>query len=165
MKLPRLFTAKYFVPWINKIIPYLFLLLIPLLIYSVIGALYLAPSDYQQGEAFRIIYIHVPSAFLSLLVYLIAAMMAGLSLIFRIKLCELWVEVSLRLGAWFTVLALLTGAIWGKPMWRTWWVWDARLTSELILLFLYLGVMALKKTIKRFENHSLLCKPVHYSFC
>lgn len=147
MTLSRLLTAKYFVPWTNKIIPYLFLLLIPLLIYSVIGALYLAPSDYQQGEAFRIIYIHVPSAFLSLLVYLITAMMAGLSLIFRIKLCELWVEASLRLGAWFTVLALLTGAIWGKPMWGTWWVWGARLTSELILLFLYLGVMALKKTI------------------
>lgn len=147
MKWQRLLTAKYFVPWADRVIPLLILFFVPLFLYGISGALYFAPSDYQQGETFRIIYIHVPSAFLSLVVYLITAIMAALSLIFRIKLCERWMGISLILGAWFTILALITGSLWGKPMWGAWWVWDARLTSELILLFLYLGVIALKKTI------------------
>ncbi len=107
------------------------------------GGLVLAPPDYQQGDGFRIIYVHVPSAWMSLFVYVVMAGAGAVALIWRIKLAEVLMAASAPLGAWFTFLALATGSIWGKPMWGTYWVWDARLTSELILLFLYLGVIAL----------------------
>lgn len=107
------------------------------------GGLVLAPPDYQQGDAFRIIYVHVPSAWLSLFVYTSMAVAGGVALIWRMKLAELYVIAAAPLGAAFTALALLTGMLWGEPMWGTYWVWDARLTSELVLLFLYLGVIAL----------------------
>ena len=103
----------------------------------------LAPADYQQGDAFRIIYVHVPSAWLSLLVYTTMAVAGGVALIWRMKLAELFVVAAAPIGAAFTALALVTGMLWGEPMWGTYWVWDARLTSELVLLFLYLGVIAL----------------------
>ncbi|MDQ8039388.1 MAG: heme ABC transporter permease CcmC [Rickettsiella sp.] len=147
MKFFRFISIKYFDQLAERLIPILAIFVIILSIYGCIGGLQLAPADYQQGNAFRIIYVHVPSAFLSLLVYLIAAMAAGIGLIFRIKLFNMFVSGSLFLGAWFTFLALLTGCIWAEPMWGTWWVWDARLTSELILLFLYLGVIALRSAI------------------
>ena len=107
------------------------------------GGLVLAPADYQQGDAFRIIYVHVPSAWLSLLVYTTMAVAGGVALIWRMKLAELFVVAAAPIGAAFTALALVTGMLWGEPMWGTYWVWDARLTSELVLLFLYLGVIAL----------------------
>jgi heme exporter protein C len=115
--------------------------------YGLTGALLLAPADYQQGDAFRIIYLHVPNAFLSLLVYSVMTFCAVLSLVWRIKLADIVLKVSAPLGAWFTFLALVTGSLWGKPMWGTYWIWDARLTSELILLFLYLGILALGNAI------------------
>ncbi len=111
------------------------------------GGLVLAPADYQQGDAFRIVYVHAPSAWLSMLVYATMAGAAAVGLVWRIKLAHAVAAASAPVGAWFTFLALATGAIWGKPMWGTWWVWDARLTSELILLFLYAGVMALRASI------------------
>lgn len=122
--------------------------------YGLIGGLILAPADYEQGEAFRIIYIHVPSAFLSMAVYALMAVSAGISFIWQVKLADMAVKVSASIGAWFTFLALLTGSIWGKPMWGTWWVWDARLTSELILLFLYLGVISLQNAIPNRQKAS-----------
>lgn len=112
--------------------------------YGLIGGLVLAPADYQQGDGFRIIYIHVPAAFLSMLVYVTMAVAAVISFVWRIKLADIVVTASAPLGAWFTVIALATGSLWGKPMWGTWWIWDARLTSELILLFLYIGIIAMK---------------------
>jgi heme exporter protein C len=133
-------TAGHLLPWFGTCSILLF-------IYGLIGGLFLAPPDYQQGDAFRIIYIHVPSAFLSLMVYLVMASAAAVGLIWRIKLADVIVAASASLGAWFTALALITGSLWGKPMWGAWWVWDARLTSELILLFLYLGVIALRSAI------------------
>ncbi|GAB4391749.1 MAG: heme ABC transporter permease CcmC [Gammaproteobacteria bacterium] len=108
------------------------------------SGLVLAPADYQQGDAFRIMYIHVPSAFMSLGCYTFMGFCAVLFLVWRIKLADIMVQSSAVLGAWMTVLALISGALWGKPMWGTWWIWDARLTSELILLFLYIGIIALR---------------------
>lgn len=104
--------------------------------------LVVAPADYQQGDAFRIIYLHVPAAFLSLALYSLMAFCAVLTLVWRIKLADIITRVTAPIGAWMTFLALLTGAVWGKPMWGTWWIWDARLTSELILFFVYLAIIA-----------------------
>src|SRR5262245_3050124 len=111
------------------------------------GGLVLAPADYLQGDGFRIVYVHAPSAWLSMLVYGTLAVAAAIGLVWRIKLAHAVAAAAAPVGASFTFLALATGSIWGKPMWGTWWVWDARLTSELLLLFLYAGVMALRASI------------------
>ena len=107
------------------------------------GGLVLAPADYQQGDAYRIIFIHVPCAWMGLFVYGVMAVAAFLALIWRVKLAEVVAMASAPIGAAFTFITLVTGSLWGKPMWGTWWTWDARLTSELVLLFLYLGVIGL----------------------
>jgi heme exporter protein C len=108
------------------------------------GGLVLAPPDYQQGDGFRILYVHAPSAYLSMLIYVVMAVASAIGLIWRMKLAYVCATAIAPVGASFTFLALFTGAVWGQPMWGTWWVWDARLTSELILLFLYFGYMALR---------------------
>ena len=105
--------------------------------------LFASPPDYQQGETVRIMYVHVPSAWMALFVYTNIALASAASLIWRHPLADLVAKASAPLGAGFTFLALVTGSLWGKPMWGTWWVWDARLTSVLILFFLYLGHIAL----------------------
>ena len=105
--------------------------------------LYKAPMDYQQKDAFRILYVHAPSAWMSMFAYVLLAVAAAVGLVWRIKLAHAAAAAAAPVGASFTFLALATGSIWGKPMWGTWWVWDARLTSVLILFFLYLGYMAL----------------------
>ncbi len=105
--------------------------------------LFVAPPDYQQGESVRIMYVHVPSAWMALFVYTCIALASAVALIWRHPLADLAAKASSPLGAAFTFLALVTGSLWGKPMWGTWWVWDARLTSVLVLFFLYLGHMAL----------------------
>jgi heme exporter protein C len=124
--------------------PWLFWPAIALMIVGAVGGLVLAPEDYQQKDAFRILYVHVPSASLSMLIYTIMAVAAGVGVIWRIKLAHAVAAACAPIGAWFTVATLVTGSIYGKPMWGTWWEWDPRLTSELILLFLYLGYMALR---------------------
>jgi heme exporter protein C len=111
---------------------------------GLIGGLGFAPPDYQQGDAFRIIYVHVPSAYLSLLCYTTVAVAGAIGLIWRIKMAYALAAATAPIGASFTALALVTGSLWGKPMWGTYWAWDPRLTSELILLFLYAGVMSLR---------------------
>jgi len=118
-----------------------------LILLGLWGGLIKAPMDYQQGEGFRIFYVHVPSAIMSMFVYSTMAIAAGIGLIWRMKLAHAVAAASAPIGAWFTFCALATGSLWGKPMWGTWWVWDARLTSELILLFLYLGYIALRSSI------------------
>ncbi|MEE8187921.1 MAG: heme ABC transporter permease, partial [Kiloniellales bacterium] len=105
--------------------------------------LFVAPPDYQQGESVRIMYVHVPSAWMGLFIYIVIAAASAVALIWRHPLADLVAKASSPLGAAFTFLALVTGSLWGKPMWGTWWVWDARLTSVLVLFFLYLGHMAL----------------------
>ena len=106
-------------------------------------ALAIAPADYQQGQAYRIMYIHVPAAWMAMASYLGVAVGSAVGLIWRHPLAEVAARATAPIGAVFTAIALITGSIWGKPMWGTWWVWDARLTSVLILFFLYLGYMAL----------------------
>ncbi len=127
----------------GKMLPWLSALFLALLIPGIYMGLFVAPADYQQGESFRIMYVHVPSAWMSMFVYVAMAVCGAISLIWRMKLADVVLITSAPIGASFTFLALATGSLWGKPMWGTWWVWDARLTSELILLFLYLGIMAL----------------------
>ncbi len=109
--------------------------------------LFVSPADYQQGDGFRIIYVHVPAAFLSLAIYTFIFICSVIYLVWHIKIADILALCSASIGANFTAIALITGAIWGKPMWGTWWVWDARLTSELILLFLYFGYMGLRSGI------------------
>lgn len=119
-----------------------------LLAYGTYAGLFVAPEDYQQGDAFRIIYVHVPAAYLSMMAYMIMAVGGAIGLIWRMKLAHAVAAAAAPLGAAFTFLALVTGSIWGRPMWGTWWEWgDPRLTSELILLFLYFGYMALRSAI------------------
>ena len=107
------------------------------------GGLVLAPPDFQQGDAYRIIFIHVPSAWMSLFIYATMAIAGLVALVWRVKLAEVIAMECAPVGAAFTFITLVTGSLWGKPMWGTWWTWDARLTSELVLLFLYLGVLGL----------------------
>jgi heme exporter protein C len=107
-----------------------------------------APTDHQQGEVYRIIFLHVPAAWMSMFIYLVAALHAALGLVYGTRLSPLLARALAPTGALFTAIALWTGAAWGKPTWGAWWVWDARLTSELILLFLYLGYMAMVSAIE-----------------
>jgi heme exporter protein C len=139
-------------PWFyrisGKLVPWVGAACALLLLYGLYGGLVLAPTDYQQGDSFRIIYIHVPAAWMSLFIYVLMAVCGVITLVWRMKMAEVVLIASAPVGAAFTFLALVTGSIWGKPMWGTWWVWDGRLTSELILLFLYLGVIALHNAIE-----------------
>jgi heme exporter protein C len=116
--------------------------------YGLVGGLVFAPPDYQQGDAFRIIYVHVPSAWMSLFGYTTMAVAGAIALIWRIKIGHAVAAATAPIGASFTVLALVTGSLWGRPMWGTYWAWDPRLTSELILLFLYAGVMSLRSAFE-----------------
>jgi heme exporter protein C len=134
-------TAGKWVPWLGGI----FLLL---LVAGLVGGLVMAPADYQQGDSYRIIFIHVPAAWMSLFIYVAMAFCGAVIVIWRMKLAEIVLISSAPIGASFTFLALVTGSLWGKPMWGTYWVWDARLTSELILLFLYLGIIGLHNAIE-----------------
>ena len=110
-------------------------------------ALFVAPPDYQQGESVRIMFVHVPAAWMALCVYAVMAVISAVALIWKHPVADLSAKAAAPIGAAFTAVALITGALWGQPMWGTWWVWDARLTSVLILLFLYFGYMALWQAI------------------
>ena len=114
-----------------------------LLIVGLYFSLFSSPPDYQQGETVRIMYIHVPAAWMSLFVYVNMAIAAACGLVWKHPLADLFARAAAPVGAGFTFICLVTGSLWGAPMWGTWWVWDARLTSVLILFFLYLGYMAL----------------------
>ncbi len=141
-------SSAWFYRFSGKIIPWLTAIFAILFIYGLYGGLITAPADYQQGDAFRIIYIHVPAAWMSLFIYIVMAVYAFIALVWRIKLAEVLLISSAPIGAAFTFLALVTGSLWGKPMWGTWWSWDARLTSELLLLFLYWGIIGLYAAIE-----------------
>lgn len=147
---PKIFykTSQAIIPWF----------LYPFMLLTVVGlywGLVIAPEDYQQGDSFRIMYVHVPAAWMSMFVYLVLAVSGGIGLIWQIKIANVIAKVSAPIGAGFTFLALFTGAVWGKPMWGTWWAWDARLTSELILLFLYLAYISLNNA---FDNPKTAAK-------
>jgi heme exporter protein C len=140
----KLSSPPHFYRIAGKMIPWYAIPAAVLIAAGLYGGLVLAPPDYQQGDAYRIIYLHVPSAWLGLLCYTTMATAAAVGLIWRIKLAHALAAATAPIGASFTFLALATGSLWGRPMWGTWWTWDARLTSELILLFLYFGYMALR---------------------
>jgi heme exporter protein C len=144
----KLASPPHFYSLSAKMIPWFAVPGLALIGYGTWAGLFIAPPDYQQGDAFRIIYVHVPAAYLSMMAYMIMAISAGIGLIWRMKLAHAVAAGAAPLGAWFTFLALMTGSIWGRPMWGTWWEWgDPRLTSELIMLFLYFGYMALRAAI------------------
>ena len=131
----------------GRLTPWLVALTVVLSIIGLYWALWVAPSDYKQGEGYRIIYVHVPAAWMSMFVYVVMAVAGAVALVWRVKVAEIIHTQCAPPGAAFTAVTLITGMLWGKPMWGTYWVWDARLTSELILLFLYLGVIALGAVI------------------
>jgi heme exporter protein C len=118
------------------------------MVVALYGGLVLAPEDYQQKDAFRMVYVHAPTAWLSLMVYTTMAVAAAVGLIWRMKVAHAAAAACAPIGAWFTVAALGTGMLWGKPMWGAYWVWDPRLTAELVLLFLYFGYMGLRAGIE-----------------
>lgn len=139
----RLGSPVWFYRISGTLLPWVAGLFLLLFLPGLYMGLFTAPADYQQGESFRIMYVHVPAAWMSMFVYVSMAICATVFLVWRMKLASVVLIASAPIGASFTFLALATGSLWGKPMWGTWWVWDARLTSELILLFLYLGIIAL----------------------
>jgi heme exporter protein C len=134
----KLFETLYW--WQRWLMP----LAVVVLSVGVVWGLGFTPADYQQGDSYRIIHIHVPAAIWSMGAYAWMAIAAFIALVWQVKVAQWAIGAIAPIGAVFTAIALFTGAAWGKPMWGTWWVWDARLTSELILLFLYFGVMALQ---------------------
>lgn len=145
--LNHLISPKKFYRLSNALLPWLYGIFLCAIGYGIIGGLVLAPADYIQGDGFRIIYVHVPCAFLSLFIYAVMAIAAFIGIVWRVKLALMVIKHSAPIGAVFTLLALVTGSLWGKPMWGTWWIWDARLTSELILLFIYVGVLLLQQAL------------------
>lgn len=144
----RLASPNYFYQQSGRLLPWLAAVTLVLFLTGLVWGLAFAPADYQQGNGFRIMYVHVPAAVFSMSVYVAMAVAGGIGLIWRIKVAAMVARSCAPIGAAFTFLALATGSLWGKPMWGAWWVWDARLTSELILLFLYLGYMALQEAIE-----------------
>jgi heme exporter protein C len=140
-------SPQTFFPLAGRLIPWFSAASALLIIFGLYISFFVAPTDFQQGEAYRIIFIHVPAAWMSMFLYLIMAGYSALALGFNARLSAMMASALAPTGAMFTFLALLTGSLWGKPMWGAWWVWDARLTSELILLFLYIGYIALQSAI------------------
>ena len=131
----------------GRIYPLAFALAALLTVAGLYLGFWVAPADFQQGQAYRIIFVHVPASWMSMVIYVAMAFWAGLGLSFKTRVSGMMTQALAPTGALFCFLSLWTGALWGKPMWGAWWVWDARLTSELILLFLYLGYIALTRAI------------------
>ena len=127
----------------EPILPWTFMGALAAILLALYFGIFDSPADYQQGETVRIMYVHVPAAWMALFTYTVMALASGSFLIWKHPLADLSAQAAAPIGAGFTAIALVTGALWGQPMWGTWWVWDARLTSVLILFFLYLGYMAL----------------------
>jgi heme exporter protein C len=136
-----------FYPLAGKLVPWFAAMALVLAAAGLYISFFVAPTDFQQGEGYRIIFIHVPAAWMSMFIYLVMAFWSAIGLAWNTRLSFVMARALAPTGAMFTFVALWTGAFWGKPMWGAWWVWDARLTSELILLFLYVGVMALQAAI------------------
>jgi heme exporter protein C len=136
-----------FYPLAGRLTPWFTWIAVILIAIGLYMSFFIAPTDYKQGEGYRIIFIHVPAAWMSMFIYVVMAFWCAVGLIFNTRLSAMMAQAMAPTGAMFTFLSLWTGALWGKPMWGAWWVWDARLTSSLILLFLYIGFMALQAAI------------------
>lgn len=148
MSLFKYASPASFYPLAGKLVPWFGALAFLLAAVGLYLGLFVAPEDFQQGEVYRIIFIHVPTAWMAMFIYLVMAMYAILALTFQTRLSSMMIEALAPTGAIFTALALWTGALWGKPTWGTYWAWDARMTSTLILLFLYVGYIALINAIE-----------------
>ena len=147
MNLYKYSSPQSFYPLAGKLVPWFAVAAAIFIIYGLYLGLLIAPTDFQQGEGYRIIFVHVPAAWFSMFLYVVMAVYATLGLSLNAKLSYMMARSIAPTGAMFTFVALVTGAFWGKPMWGAWWVWDARLTSELILLFLYIGYLSLQSAI------------------
>ena len=143
----RLASPVAFYPLAGKLIPVFWALAAIFGFAGLYISFFVAPVDAVQGDGYRIIFVHVPTSWMSMFIYIMMAIWAGLGLVFNTRLSAMMAQALAPTGALMAFLSLWTGAFWGKPMWGAWWVWDARLTSELILLFLYLGFMALQASI------------------
>jgi heme exporter protein C len=143
----RYSSPQTFYPLAGKMVPWFMGAAVVLGLVGLYIAFFAAPTDFQQGDAYRIIFIHVPAAWMSMFIYLVMACWAGIGLAFNTRLSSMMAHALAPTGALMTFIALWTGAFWGRPTWGAWWVWDARLTSELILLFLYLGYLSLVAAI------------------
>ena len=144
----RLANPTRFMELSARVLPWLLGVAAVLITYAMVQVWFVAPADYQQGQSVKIMYIHVPAAWLAMMGYGIVAMSSFGLLVFRHPLADVSAKAAAPIGAAFTLLALITGSLWGKPMWGTYWVWDARLTSVLILFFLYMGLIALRTSIE-----------------
>ena len=140
-------SPSTFYPLTGKLIPWFVSLALAFGAAGLWLGLFIAPTDFQQGEGYRIIFIHVPASWMSMFIYLVMAFWSAIGLAFNTRVSGMMASALAPTGAMFAFLSLWTGALWGKPMWGAWWVWDARLTSELILLFLYIGFIALTQAI------------------
>jgi heme exporter protein C len=147
MFIHKLGSPPWFYGFTRRLSPWLWGIFLVLTAVGLYLGLVKAPADYLQGESFRIMYIHVPAAWMSMMIYASMAVMAFIALVWRIRMMEILAMCSAPIGAVFTAIALATGSLWGRPTWGTYWVWDARLTSELVLLFLYLGIIGLYNAI------------------
>lgn len=143
----RLANPTRFMALSGAVLPWLTAVAVAVILYGLYLTFFVAPPDYQQGETVKIMFIHVPSAWLGMMGYMMIAISSFGLLVFRHPLADVSAKAAAPIGAAFTLLALITGSLWGKPMWGTYWVWDARLTSVLILFFLYLGLMALRSSL------------------
>ncbi len=144
----RLGSPPLFEAFARRWQPWAFGLAIACMAVGAWVGLFVVPPDYQQGDSYRILFVHVPAAWMSLFVYFAMAVNAFIALVWRIKLSEVLAMACAPIGAAFTLVTLVTGSLWGKPMWGTWWEWDPRLTAELVLLFIYLGIMGLYAAIE-----------------
>jgi heme exporter protein C len=147
MNLFRYSSPPTFYPLAGKLVPWFAWIAAALLVVGLVIGFGIAPTDFQQGEAYRIIFIHVPTAWMSMFIYLVMAFWGALYLGFNTRLSAMMAQALAPTGALMTFIALWSGGLWGRPTWGTYWAWDARMTSELILLFLYFGVMALRNAI------------------
>ena len=141
-------APQSFYPLAGMLVPWLLIAASVLALCGLYLGLVAAPTDAQQGDAYRIIFVHVPAAWMSMVIYVAMALWAAIGLVFNSRLSAMMATALAPTGAWMTFLALWTGALWGRPTWGTYWVWDARLTSELVLLFLYIAFMALHAAIE-----------------
>ena len=144
----------------NKVLPYVWAVTIFLFAIGLYGALVTAPPDYQQGETVRIMFVHVPAAWLAMLVYTVMALASAVAIIFRHPLADVAAKTAAPIGAVFCFLALATGSLWGKPMWGAWWVWDARLTSMFVLFLLYVGYIAIWQAIEEPTRAAMIARIV-----
>jgi heme exporter protein C len=147
MNLYKYASPTAFYPLAGKMIPWFAIAAALLFVAGLYVGFFVAPTDFQQGDAYRIMFIHVPAAWMGMLLYLLMAFYAAIGWAFNARLASMMASSISITGALFTLISLVTGSLWGKPTWGTWWVWDARMTSTLILLFLYIGFISLQSAI------------------